>query len=58
MSFTMRTSCPNNNNYFIRQINGGWNGAIKGNPTRNGADVLSNCVRICKWKICRNYWQK
>ena len=40
----MRTNCPSNNKYFIRQVNGGWNGAIQGNPTRSGANVLSNCV--------------
>ena len=40
----MRTSCPNNNNYYIRQANGGWNGAIQGKPTKTGANVLSNCV--------------
>jgi len=43
----MRTSCPNNNNYYIRQANGGWNGAIQGKPTKAGANVLSNCVRLC-----------
>ena len=40
----MRTSCPNNNKYYIRQANGGWNGAIQGNPTKTGANVLANCV--------------
>ena len=40
----IRTVCPNNNNYYIRQVNGGWNGAIKGNPTKAGANVLANCV--------------
>lgn len=40
----IRTSCPNNNNYYIRQANGGWNGAIQGKPTKSGANVLSNCV--------------
>lgn len=40
----MRTSCPNNNKYYIRQVNGGWNGAIQGKPTKAGANVLSNCV--------------
>lgn len=40
----MRTSCPNNNNYYIRQVNGGWNGAIQGKPTKAGANVLANCV--------------
>lgn len=44
MSLTVRTSCPANNNYYIRQVNGGLNGAIQGSPTRSGANVLSNCV--------------
>lgn len=44
MSFTIRTSCPNNNKYYIRKANGGYNGAIQGKPTRSGANVLSNCV--------------
>ena len=40
----IRTVCPNNNNYYIMQSSGGWNGAIKGNPTKAGANVLANCV--------------
>ena len=40
----IRTSCPNENNYYIRQVNGGWNGAIQGKPTKAGANVLANCV--------------
>lgn len=44
MSFQMRTSCPNNNKYYIRKANGGWNGAIQGKPTKAGANVLANCV--------------
>lgn len=44
MSFQIRTNCPSNNNYYIRQVNGGWNGAIQGKPTKSGANVLSNCV--------------
>ena len=44
MSFTMRTSRPSNNKYYIRQANGGYNAAIQGKPTCNGANVLSNCV--------------
>lgn len=40
----IRTSCPSGNKYYIRQANGGWNGAVKGSPTRSGANVLSNCV--------------
>lgn len=44
MSFQIRTTCPNNNPYYIRQANGGYNGAILGNPTKAGANVLANCV--------------
>lgn len=40
----MRTSCPYDNKYYIRQVSGGWNGAIQGNPAKNGANVLANCV--------------
>ena len=42
--FQMRTSCPNGNKYYIRTVNGGWNGAVQGNPTKTGANVLANCV--------------
>lgn len=47
MSFTIRTSCPYDNKYYIRQASGGWNGAVQGSPTKAGADVLANCVRLC-----------
>lgn len=47
MSFTIRTTCPSGNKYYIRQVSGGYNGAVQGKPTRSGANVLSNCVRIC-----------
>lgn len=40
----IRTTRPSNNKYFIRQVSGGWNGAVAGNPTVKGADVLANCV--------------
>lgn len=40
----MRTKCPSGNKYYIRQANGGYNGAIQGKPTKSGANVLSNCV--------------
>lgn len=39
-----RTTQPKNNKYFIRQVSGGYNGAVKGSPTISGADVLCNCV--------------
>lgn len=42
--FTMRTSKPANNKYYIRKVNGGWNGAVLGKPTDAKANVLSNCV--------------
>lgn len=39
-----RKAQPKNNKYFIRQVSGGYNGAVKGQPTVSGADVLCNCV--------------
>lgn len=54
----MRTNCPSGNNYYIRQVNGGWNGAIQGNPTKSGANVLANCVRICKSVVLLRLCQK
>lgn len=42
--FLMRTSKPVNNKYYIRTVNGGYNGAIAGRPTDANATVLSNCV--------------
>lgn len=39
-----RTTQPSNNKYYIRQVSGGWNGAVAGCPTVSGADVLCNCV--------------
>ena len=43
-SFKARTSCPSNNKHFIRQVSGGWNSCIQGNPTKSDANVLANCV--------------
>lgn len=40
----MRTTKPSNNRYYIRQADGGYNGAIQGKPTDSTANVLSNCV--------------
>lgn len=40
----MRTTCPNNNKYYITTSSGGYNKAIVGKPTKAGANVLSNCV--------------
>jgi surface antigen len=40
----IRTSCPNNNKYYITTSKGGWNKAIQGKPTKSGANVLANCV--------------
>lgn len=42
--FQMRTSKPVNNKYYIRTVNGGYNGAIAGRPIDANANVLSNCV--------------
>ena len=50
----IRTVCPYNNNYYIRQANGGWNGAIQGYPTKAGANVLANCVGYANRSFCRN----
>lgn len=44
MAFSVRTSKPSNNKYYIRQANGGYNGAIQGSPTDKNANVLANCV--------------
>lgn len=40
----IRTECPRNNKYYIRQVTGGLNGAVAGNPTQRYANVLDNCV--------------
>ena len=40
----IRTSQPSNNKYYIRQATGGLNGAVAGQPTIKGANVLCNCV--------------
>ena len=40
----IRTQCPYDNKYYIRQASGGWNGAVQGKPTKTGANVLANCV--------------
>ena len=40
----IRTSQPSNNKYYIRQVSGGLNGAVAGQPTIKGANVLCNCV--------------
>lgn len=40
----IRTTCPNNNKYYITVGQGGWNKAIQGKPTKSGANVLANCV--------------
>lgn len=39
-----RTKQPKNNEYYIRQVSGGLNGAVQGSPTIIGANVLCNCV--------------
>lgn len=40
----IRTTCPSNNKYYIRSATGGLNGAVAGDPTIKGANVLCNCV--------------
>lgn len=40
----IRTKKPKNNKYYIRQANGGYNGAVLGYPTEANANVLANCV--------------
>ena len=40
----IRTECPRKNKYYIRQVTGGLNGAVAGNPTQPYANVLDNCV--------------
>ena len=39
-----RTTQPKNNKYYIRQVSGGLNGAVQGQPVVSGANVLCNCV--------------
>lgn len=40
----IRTTCPNNNPYYITTDCGGYSYAIKGKPQKVGANVLANCV--------------
>jgi hypothetical protein len=42
--FTIRTSKPKNNKYYITTDKGGYSYAIKGKPTDPTANVLANCV--------------
>ena len=44
MNYTIRTTKPYGNLYYIRKCNGGYNGAIEGYPCDPNANVLSNCV--------------
>ena len=39
-----RTTQPKNNKYYIRQVSGGYNGAVEGYPLIKSANVLCNCV--------------
>lgn len=39
-----RTTQPANNKYYIRQVSGGLNGAVQGQPCISNANVLCNCV--------------
>lgn len=40
----IRKTQPKNNDYYIRQVSGGLNGAVEGYPVIKGANVLCNCV--------------
>lgn len=40
----IRKTKPKNNKYYIRQANGGYNGAVLGYPVDSYANVLANCV--------------
>lgn len=42
--FTIRTTKPSNNPYYITTDKGGYSWAIKGSPTDSTANVLANCV--------------
>ena len=42
--FTMRTSIPYDNPFYITQGWGGYSTCIKGNPMNDHANVLANCV--------------
>lgn len=42
--FTVRTTKPSNNKYYITTDKGGYSWAIKGSPTDPTANVLANCV--------------
>ena len=39
-----RTTQPSKNKYYIRQVSGGYNGAVEGYPVVKNANVLCNCV--------------
>ena len=42
--FTIRTSKPKNNKFYMRRSAGGYSDAILGKPTDSTANVLANCV--------------
>ena len=43
--FSPRMTRPEKGNkYYIRQVSGGWNGAVEGSPKDKYCNVLSNCV--------------
>lgn len=44
MSFTIRTTKPSHNKFYITQDQGGYSKCIQGYPTDKAANVLSNCV--------------
>lgn len=47
----IRTRKPEaGNKYYIRQVTGGWNGAVQGYPT-DVCNVLANCVGYCNGRF-------
>ena len=45
MAYTPRFTIPQKGDpYYNTKANGGYSDAIKGKPTQDGLDVLSNCV--------------
>jgi surface antigen len=62
ITFTPRLTCPEaGNKYYNTKSSGGYSNAIKGKPTNEGCNVLSNCVgyaygrfnEIGDWGSCK-----
>lgn len=49
--FTIRTTIPKNNPYFITTNRGGMNGKTMGYPLQINADVLANCVGYARGRF-------